>query len=81
MRRWWDDLFEMFPDYAVEIQELRDLGDVVLTRIRDRGHGAASDIPLGDVRWHLSGRRDGRCVWWKVCSTETEALEAAGRRE
>jgi ketosteroid isomerase-like protein len=81
MRRWWIDLFGGFPDFAVEIQETQDLGDVVLARIRDRGHSAASDIPLSDVRWHLSGWREGKCVWWRVCTTEAEALEAASLRE
>jgi ketosteroid isomerase-like protein len=80
MRRWWIDLFGMFPDFAVELQELQDLGDVVLTRFRDQGHSAASDVPLGDVRWHLSGWHDGRCIWWRVCSSEAEALDAVKLR-
>ena len=80
MGRWWIDLFGMFPDFGVELQELQDRGDVVLTRFRDQGHSAASDVPLGDVRWHLSGWRDGKCVWWRVCSSEDEALDAAKLR-
>jgi predicted ester cyclase len=27
LRRWWTDLFEAFPDYTAQVQELRDLGE------------------------------------------------------
>ena len=78
IRRWWADFVGMFPDYIIEIEELRDLGDVTLTRFRARGHGAASGVPLVDPAWQPIRWRDGRCVWWRVCSTEAEALDAAG---
>lgn len=28
--------------------------------------------------WHPVRWRDGKAVWWRNCSTEKEALEAAG---
>ena len=28
MRRWWQDFLGTFPDYKIEIEEIRDLGDV-----------------------------------------------------
>jgi hypothetical protein len=34
LRRWWDNFLGTFPDYVVEIEELRDLGDVTLGHIR-----------------------------------------------
>ena len=30
LRRWWDNFLGAFPDYTVEVEELRDLGDVTL---------------------------------------------------
>lgn len=80
-RRWWNDLLGMIPDYSIEVEELRDLGEVVLTRFRGQGHGASSDTPLVDVQWHAARWQNGKLVWWRVCSTEAEALEAAGVRE
>jgi ketosteroid isomerase-like protein len=80
-RRWWHDLLEMIPDYTIEVEELRDLGDVTLARFRARGHGAASNAPVVDAQWQPVRWRDGKCVWWSVCSTEAEALDAAGLRE
>ena len=34
LRRWWDDFLGAFPDYTLDIEELRDLGDVTLGHIR-----------------------------------------------
>ena len=80
LRRWWEN-FGAFPDYSVEIEELHDLGDVTLGHIRGWGHGAESATPIVDPFWHPVRWRDGKCVWWRNCSTETEALEAAGLSE
>ena len=81
LRRWWDSFLGTFPDYTVEIDELRDLGEVTLAHLRGWGHGAGSSTPLVDPVWQPLRWRDGKCVWWRNCSTEEEALEAAGLRE
>jgi SnoaL-like domain len=81
LRRWWNDFLGTFPDYTVEIEEMRDLGDVTLGHVRGWGHSAASETPLVDPFWQPIRWRDGRCVWWRNCSTEDEALEAAGLSE
>lgn len=78
LRRWWGDILGAFPDYTIEVQELRDLGDVTLAHIRGWGHGADSATPIVDPFWQPVRWRDGRCVWWRNCSTEAEALEAIG---
>ena len=81
LRRWWKDVLGAFPDYTVEIEEIRDLGEVTLSRIRGLGHSAGSDTPILDPSWQPTRWRDGKCIWWRICSTEEEALEAAGLRE
>ena len=78
MRRWWENWFSAFPDYAIEVVEKRDLGDLVLASLRALGHGAGSDLPFEDLVWHMSRWRNGKVVWWKVFATEAEALEAVG---
>lgn len=80
LRRWWDDLFGAVPDYTLEIEELRDLGDWTLAHVRGVGHGMASDTPLVDALWQPGRWRDGRCVRWRACTTESEALEAMEMR-
>jgi hypothetical protein len=81
VRRWWNDFLGAFPDYAVEIAELRDLGEVTLLHARGWGHSAGTDTPLVDPFWQPIRWVNGKCVWWRNCSTEAEALEAAGLRE
>jgi hypothetical protein len=78
IRRWWNDFLGVFPDYTIEVQEMRDLGEVILTRFQARGAGAGSGAPLLDPVWQPTRWREGKCVWWKVCVTEAEAIEAAG---
>ena len=80
LRRWWDQVFETMPDYKVEIEDLREIGDIVLVRARGVGHGASSGTPVDDPFWHALELTDGRCTWWRNCSTEAEALEAIAER-
>ena len=81
LRRWWTDVLGTFPDYTLEVEELRDLGEVTLGHMRGWGHGADSATPLVDPFWQPIRWVDGKCVWWRNCSTEAEALEAVGLRE
>jgi ketosteroid isomerase-like protein len=80
IRRWWDNWFDAFPDYSIEIVEVRDLEDVVVTTLRARGHGAGSDLPFEDNVWHASRWQHRKCVWWQVFSAEADALETARLR-
>jgi ketosteroid isomerase-like protein len=81
VRRWWEDALDVLPDYEVEVDEVRDFGDVTLARLRARGHGAGSAAPLEEVIWNVARWRAGQSTWWRNCMTEEEALEAAGLSE
>jgi hypothetical protein len=78
LRQWWDAVLGAMPDYTVEIEELRDLGDVTLAHSRGLGHGATSATPVIDPFWQALRWRNRKIVWWRNCSTEAEALEAVG---
>ena len=80
LRRWRDAIMENIPDYTVEPDEVRDLGEITLMRSHGRGHGVASGTPVVDPFWQAIEWRDGQCVWWRNCSTEDEALEAIADR-
>ncbi len=81
MRRWWRSWFEAFPDYAIDVAEIRERGDVIFAAFRAHGHGAGSDLPLEDNIWHASRWRNGKCVWWRVLYSWEEALEAVGLQQ
>jgi len=81
LRRWWQNLLDAIPDYTLETVEARELGDLTLTTLRTRGHGADSDTPIEDTVWVVVDWRDKQVVRWRVLSTEAEALEAVGVSE
>jgi ketosteroid isomerase-like protein len=80
LRSWREAILGFLPDYTVEADEIRDLGDITLARSVGTAHGAASETPVHDPFWHAAEWREGRCVWWRNCSAEAEALEAIAAR-
>ena len=82
VRRWWKDLFDVFPDFTTEVVEARDVGDgLTLTLLRQRAHGAGSDTPTDETIWNICRWRHGKVVWLRTFNTRTEALEAVGLSE
>jgi hypothetical protein len=81
VRRWWHDVLDASPDFTVDVVEVRDLGDVTLTKLQARGHGAGSETPFEQTLWSAARWRGKKTVWSATFATEAEALEAAGLRE
>ena len=81
VRSWCTDILEVFPDFSIEIQEVRDLGNVTVARQRLRGRGTGSDALTEDTAWTVTEWRHGRAVWSRVCGSQAEALEAVGLSE
>jgi ketosteroid isomerase-like protein len=81
MRRWWENLHDAFPDFSNEVVEVRDLGDLTLTALHLRGHGAGSDVPVDQTTWVLHEWRSEKIVSWSAHGTEADALDAVRLRE
>ena len=84
MRSWWENLLSVFPDFSVEVEEVRDLGDVTVAQVRVRGHGShgtESDPPWEQTQWQVIEWSHGKAIWARICPSEAEALEAAGLEE
>jgi ketosteroid isomerase-like protein len=81
IRRWWQSLFSISPDFRTEIEDVRAAGDLTVTRVRQRGHGVESDAPMEQMQWFVTQWRNGRMVRVRVFVGEIEALEAAGLSE
>jgi ketosteroid isomerase-like protein len=81
IRRWWKNLLDAFPDFTVEIDEVRELGDLTVAAVRVRGHGASSDAPFEMATWQVSEWRRGKCIWWRMLDSQSEAFEAVGLSE
>ena len=71
----------VYPDFSTEIEEIRDLGDVTVARLRVRGHGVESAAPMEQETWQLGEWRDSKVIRWDTFLSEAEALEAAGLSE
>ena len=80
MRRWWESILTVFPDWSPEVVDSRDLGQQVVSRVRAEGRGTGSGISVDRDIWHLGEVRDGRLRWSAFFRTEDEALEAAALR-
>jgi ketosteroid isomerase-like protein len=81
IRRSWENVFEVWPDFTVQAVEVRDLGDLTVAAVRLRGQGAGSDTPTEQAVWNVTRWRRGKCIWWRNFTTQEEALEAVGLSE
>ncbi len=81
VRSWWENLFGVFPDFRSELDDVRDLGDVTVARVRLSGQGMGSDAPTEQKSWVVTEWHDKKTNWWRRCRSKAEALEAAGLRE
>jgi ketosteroid isomerase-like protein len=81
IRTWWEDLHAVFPSFRSEIAEVRDLGDVIISRVTLIGQGLESGAATEQAAWQVVKVRDQKAVWWGIFVSEAEALEAAGLSE
>lgn len=80
-RAFWDDMHAEWVDLDLLIDEIHDLGDLVLVLgglvARGRASGIDIDVPIGQL-WRL---RDGAVTWMKAYSDPAEARRDAGLDE
>ena len=81
VRGWWANLLGVFPDFSLEIEEVRDLGDVTIARARLRAHHVESDAPVEETVWLVAEWRHGKTIWWHTFRRQAEAVQAAALRE
>jgi ketosteroid isomerase-like protein len=78
--QWFGDWFRTFePGYRFEIDEARDLGDIVLIVATHHGRGRASGASVQGQTGYLYTVRGGKIVRVELFRGRIEALEAAGR--
>jgi ketosteroid isomerase-like protein len=81
IRRLWQGMFDIWPDFTAQIVDVRSIADLTLATLLLRGHGAGSRIPLEWTLWSVARWRRGKVTWWGNFPTRAEALEAAGLSE
>jgi ketosteroid isomerase-like protein len=82
LRRHVEDYLDAWADARFEIEEIRSVGDRVLTRGRYLGVGQQSGMRLEDnVVLGVYDLRGGRILCLRQFVDESEALKAVGLRE
>jgi ketosteroid isomerase-like protein len=76
---YFGDWFRTFePGYRFELDEMRDLGDVVFLAATHRGRGRASGVEVGGKHGYLYTVREGKIARAELYRSAAAALEAAG---
>jgi ketosteroid isomerase-like protein len=79
---WFANWFTAFePGYHFEIEEARDLGDVVFLLATHHGRGRTSGVEVHGQTGYLYKLRGGQIVRVELYPSRTAALEAAGLPE
>ena len=80
--QWFGDWFATFePGYHFDIEQARDLGDVVLLGATHHGRGRTSGIEVQGEMGYLYTVREGKIIRGELFRTPAQALEAVERRE
>jgi ketosteroid isomerase-like protein len=80
VRSWWEALHGAYRDLSVEIDGMRELGEVTVARVRLRGRRERG-APLQQTQWHVVRWRHKKAIRWRVFLSEAEALAAVGLTE
>ena len=79
---WFGDWFKTFePGYHFDLEEMRDLGDVVFLNASHHGRGRTSGVEVGGQTGYLYTVRAGKIVRVEIYPSPAAALEAAGLEE
>src|SRR5919109_1111467 len=62
LRRWWESLLDVFPDWTPQVEDARELGDRVLVRVRAEGRGTGTGIERERHIWNVVELRGGRVI-------------------
>jgi ketosteroid isomerase-like protein len=80
--RWFGEWFQAFDrDYRFEIDETREIGDLIFVHATHGGHGRASGVEVRDDSSYLYRVRGGKIAYCEMYWERDDALEAAGSPE
>jgi ketosteroid isomerase-like protein len=80
--KWFGDWFGTFDrDYRFEIDEAREIGELIFIHAKHGGHGRLSGAEVHGENSYLYEVRDGKVTRVEFYVTREQALEAAERRK
>lgn len=75
---WISDTRETWEDYSQEVEEIVELGDVVVVVLRISARGGGSGVPVAQELAVVWTFEDGKATRARSFTSREEALEAAG---
>lgn len=75
---WFRTVSGTFEDFEAGPEEIREIGDHLIVRVRMRG--TVGGVRVEQTMWQAVELRDRRIASWDVFRTEAEALGAVGLR-
>jgi uncharacterized protein len=81
VRRDWEQMFELFDAFTIEIEEIFEMGDQLLLFLRYSGRGRESGVEVDARMAHVWTVRDGKAVRLRQYLDRAAALEAVALSE
>jgi ketosteroid isomerase-like protein len=81
VRRDWEQMFALFEDFTIDIEEIFDAGEELLVFLRLSGRGRESGAEVDARMAHIWTIREGQAIRLRQYLDRTEALEAVGLSE
>jgi ketosteroid isomerase-like protein len=76
--QWVVDWRSEWTDYQLDVEQIEDLGDQVITVERNRAIGKRSGAAVDMQTFSLWSLQDGKVIRWQGFASKDEALESAG---
>jgi uncharacterized protein len=81
VRRDWEQMFDLFEDFTIDVEDLFDAGDELVVFLRLSGRGRESGAEVDARMAHIWTIREGRAIRLRQYLNRAAALEAAGLSE
>jgi hypothetical protein len=81
VRRDWEQTYELFENFTIELEETLDCGDDVAVFLRYRGRGSESGAAVEASMTHVWTVRNGKAIRLRQFLDRDKALKAVGLSE
>ena len=81
VRRDWEQMFALFEDFTIDIEEVFDAGEELVVFLRLSGRGRESGAEVEARMAHVWTIREGRAIRLRQYLDRAEALAAVGLSE
>jgi ketosteroid isomerase-like protein len=78
VRRDWEQTWELFEDFSIEVERYFDAGEELVVFLRYRARARGSNVPIDAQMAHVWTVRDGKAILFRQYLDRAAALEAAG---